>query len=1097
MTSRSIRRITIALATAAACAHGPWLRASAPQAIGTWTSIGVISDIPSGAATVALADGRTLIAGGAVAGGSPTDRVAIYDPSTHTLSSAGQMVAARTGHTATLLDDHRLLIAGGSVGGFTSSDIEIFDLDSGTSTLAGLLVQPRTGHAAARLADGTVLIVGGTTVGGLALHSAEVAGAEGNARPVNGSLQHPRAGASATTLIDGRVLVAGGNDGTTDLATAEIFDPYSGTFTAADSQLSAPRSGHAALLLPHNNSVLITGGTSGDAAVGSSDLFLPAEFPDPYTYGTGWFAPIGAMANARTRHVTGPHLEGYAFVGGGGPAESEAYRFPTIKTDKDDYEPGELATITGSGWRPGEAVTLLFQEDPAVHEDYVLTTMARTDGTIYVDQWSPEAHDLGVRFYLMAKQGALRAQTTFMDGNPTVNTPSANPFSPNQASSAGVKDSTTFSVTNNGSPTAGVKVRIRAGTSVTGALIFTFDIGNMASSAMSAPLVWDGKDSDGAFVPDGTYTIRPSDPSGESDSNSRKQTIIVDNTNPTVSLLLPANGATVGNLFKLKVDPIDLGGNDGNIDKVEFYLDGAAAPFFTDSSQGAGGWETADLNPASLSNGSHTWFAKAYDEAGNNSASGTRTFAVGAADGIAPTTTLALDPAGPNGTNGWYTVDVHVTVAATDNTGGTGVAETRCVVDPPAAPASFSALPAGCAFLSAGSPVTTDGMHIVYAASRDGAGNMETVKSAAFKVDKTAPTAVVNADRAPDHNGWYNAAFTGTWTGTDAGSLIADCTTTTYSGPDAAAGVLAGTCTDNAGNISASVAFNFQYDATAPVDVAAAADRAPDFGGWFNHALTVTWSGNDATSLIASCTTTVYSGPDSGAGVTGGSCVDNAGNRSGTVNFSLRYDGTAPMITIAAPTAGGTYVLNQSATSQYGCGDATSGVASCAGTVANGAQFSTNAVGPQSFSVNALDQAGNPASATRNYSVAYAPAGTSCLDSPGHSILQPIELSGTSVFKQKSTVPAKFRVCDANGQSIGTANVVTQFRLAQVIAGTTSEAVNEPVDSTTPDTSFRWSATDQQWIFNINTKTHVAGRTYVYLITLNDLSTIQFQFGLK
>jgi hypothetical protein len=56
---------------------------------------------------------------------------------------------------------------------------------------------------------------------------------------------------------------------------------------------------------------------------------------------------------------------------------------------------------------------------------------------------------------------------------------------------------------------------------------------------------------------------------------------------------------------------------------------------------------------------------------------------------------------------------------------------------------------------------------------------------------------------------------------------------------------------------------------------------------------------------------------------------------------------------------------------------------------------------------------------------------------------------------------------------------------------------DEAVVSTTPDTAFRWSATDQQWIFNMNTKPLQAGKTYVYQITLNDGSTIDFRFGLR
>jgi hypothetical protein len=57
--------------------------------------------------------------------------------------------------------------------------------------------------------------------------------------------------------------------------------------------------------------------------------------------------------------------------------------------------------------------------------------------------------------------------------------------------------------------------------------------------------------------------------------------------------------------------------------------------------------------------------------------------------------------------------------------------------------------------------------------------------------------------------------------------------------------------------------------------------------------------------------------------------------------------------------------------------------------------------------------------------------------------------------------------------------------------------VNEDVSSTTPDTAFRWSSTDQQWIFNINTKSLTKNKTYVYKVTLNDSSSIEFSFGLR
>ena len=153
-------------------------------------------------------------------------------------------------------------------------------------------------------------------------------------------------------------------------------------------------------------------------------------------------------------------------------------------------------------------------------------------------------------------------------------------------------------------------------------------------------------------------------------------------------------------------------------------------------------------------------------------------------------------------------------------------------------------------------------------------------------------------------------------------------------------------------------------------------------------------------------------------------------------------------------------------------------------------------MGATSVNCSATDAHGNIASGSFQITIQYAPAGGTCFGAPGHSILQPINVDGSSVFKKGSTVPAKFRVCDANGNSIGTPGVVSSFRLVQISNGTVSD-VDEAVVSTTPDTAFRWSASDQQWIFNINTKSLSASKTYVYLITLNDGSTIKFQFGLK
>ena len=98
----------------------------------------------------------------------------------------------------------------------------------------------------------------------MALASVEVFDPETNSILAVGSMSTPRVGASATLLIDNRVLVVGGNTGTgtQDLASAELFYPATQEFFPVDTQLSVARSGHTAVLLPHNGAVLVAGGTA-------------------------------------------------------------------------------------------------------------------------------------------------------------------------------------------------------------------------------------------------------------------------------------------------------------------------------------------------------------------------------------------------------------------------------------------------------------------------------------------------------------------------------------------------------------------------------------------------------------------------------------------------------------------------------------------------------------------------------------------------------------------------------------------------------------------------------------------------------------------
>jgi hypothetical protein len=134
-----------------------------------------------------------------------------------------------------------------------------------------------------------------------------------------------------------------------------------------------------------------------------------------------------------------------------------------------------------------------------------------------------------------------------------------------------------------------------------------------------------------------------------------------------------------------------------------------------------------------------------------------------------------------------------------------------------------------------------------------------------------------------------------------------------------------------------------------------------------------------------------------------------------------------------------------------------------------------------------------------NQTVQYL-AGGMCAGDVGHSIRQPINPDQSSVFKLGSTVPTKFAVCDVNGNSIGTAGIVTGYGLV-AMANATAVSVDETVYSTTPDTAFRWDPTGMQWIFNQSTKNNgslnKSGVVYFFVINLNDGTSISFAYALK
>jgi N-acetylneuraminic acid mutarotase len=187
---------------------------------------------------------------------------------------------------------------------FSAAAQGAFHVLLGTTIAAATMSTERAYYTATLLNNGKVLVAGGQSNSGY-VASAELYDPTTNTWSSAGSMATARFLHTATLLANGKVLVAGGYGTSGILSSAELYDPASNTWSAAGSMTTA-RDLHGAALLA-NGMVLVMGGYNG-GVLSSAELYDPAS--------NSW-SSTAAMTTAREQFTTTLLTTGKVLVAGG------------------------------------------------------------------------------------------------------------------------------------------------------------------------------------------------------------------------------------------------------------------------------------------------------------------------------------------------------------------------------------------------------------------------------------------------------------------------------------------------------------------------------------------------------------------------------------------------------------------------------------------------------------------------------------------------------------------------------------------------------------------------------------------------------------
>jgi Tol biopolymer transport system component len=172
------------------------------------------------------------------------------------------------------------------------------------------------------------------------------------------------------------------------------------------------------------------------------------------------------------------------------------------------------------------------------------------------------------------------------------------------------------------------------------------------------------------------------------------------------------------------------------------------------------------------------------------------------------------------------------------------------------------------------------------------------------------------------------------------------------------------------GHEATGASFSFHYDdATPPVVTGAATGPVSANGEWLTGQAQIAWTIVDPESAIVStsgCEAVTITEDTAGRTFT---CSATSEGGTSSASVTVKRDGTPPTARVQAPA--GIYEPGASATVDYACDDALSGVGRCEGPIASGApQTMDGAAGTYDFEVIAEDRAGHQVTVLAPYAIA-------------------------------------------------------------------------------------------------------------------------------